>query len=77
MNKLYRQFKWHPIAKAFWRKDFDEALETYDEQLFSIVSTNDLLKIFDHQGYWSGVQYNFYYHEYTGFEARPRTFGRN
>ena len=40
---------------------FKEELETYDEFLIGNVTNDYIFDVFENQGHWSGVKYNFSY----------------
>jgi hypothetical protein len=54
---------------------FKSELANYGEYLIGNVSDNFILAVFDRQGYWAGVRYNFTYNpELETIEIDQRNF---
>ena len=56
-------------------KFFLEILKDYDEKLLDGTETTYVLGVIQHQGYWSGIKYNFYWNEEANdFDVVEREF---
>lgn len=62
--------------KEQFRQAFENALDECGECLMNNVTTNYILDVFNHQGYWSGVLYNIYFNfKDNDFEIEYRHLG--
>lgn len=54
---------------------FLQTLEDHDERLLDGTEMTYVLGVIQHQGYWSGIKYNFHWNEDTNdFDVIERTF---
>lgn len=64
------------IAQAFINY-FKDELEQYGEYLLGEPTNDYIFDVFQNQGYWSGIRYNFSFIEELGMiEAEERYFGK-
>jgi len=73
---FYSKLKNNIIGKNKFIKRFKKYMESIDEFIAEPIEDDYIIRVFEHQGYYSGVQYRISYDiKNNKFYATPRMFG--
>lgn len=75
LNEFLDEVEKDPQAVERLKQDFVAERTLYGEAPIIDFDIKEVISIIRRQGYWSGIEYNFFLTRY-GFEADRRVFGR-